>query len=60
MPIDLVAKALNQTSEDASRSEFRVSEEPDQVVLQTWDFAGQEMYYSMAHIFITAPGSRNT
>lgn len=28
------------------------------MVLQTWDFAGQEMYYSMAHIFITAPGSR--
>ena len=26
------------------------------MVLQTWDFAGQEMYYSMAHIFITTPG----
>ena len=31
-------------------------EDPDQVVLQTWDFAGQQMYYSMAHVFITAPG----
>ena len=31
-------------------------QDPDQVVLQTWDFAGQEMYYSMAHVFITAPG----
>ena len=23
-----------------------------QVVLQTWDFAGQEMYYNMAHVFL--------
>eukprot|EP00434_Breviolum_minutum_P006638 symbB.v1.2.005860.t1/scaffold335.1/size242651/11 len=46
MPMDLVAKAFNSTT----------SEDPDQVVLQTWDFAGQEMYYSMAHVFITAPG----
>jgi hypothetical protein len=21
------------------------------VVVQTWDFAGQEMYYNMAHVF---------
>ncbi|CAK9065618.1 unnamed protein product [Durusdinium trenchii] len=46
MPMDLVAKAMNQTG----------PEDPEQVVLQTWDFAGQEMYYSMAHVFITAPG----
>ena len=31
-------------------------QDPDQVILQTWDFAGQEMFYSMAHVFITSPG----
>ena len=24
---------------------------PEKVVVQTWDFAGQEMYYNMAHVF---------
>eukprot|EP00435_Cladocopium_sp_Y103_P037112 s328_g9.t1 len=28
----------------------------EQVVVQTWDFAGQEMYYNMAHVFLTALG----
>ncbi|CAL1144792.1 unnamed protein product, partial [Cladocopium goreaui] len=28
----------------------------EEVVVQTWDFAGQEMYYNMAHVFLTALG----
>eukprot|EP00434_Breviolum_minutum_P033522 symbB.v1.2.029665.t1/scaffold3277.1/size59865/4 len=30
--------------------------EVEKVVLQTWDFAGQEMYYNMAHVFLTSHG----
>lgn len=28
----------------------------EEVVVQTWDFAGQEAYYNMAHVFLTALG----
>mmetsp|Transcript_32811 Transcript_32811/g.75052 ORF Transcript_32811/g.75052 Transcript_32811/m.75052 type:complete len:1283 (+) Transcript_32811:60-3908(+) len=40
MPIDLLVQ-------DA--------ENPDEtIVMQAWDFAGQEMYYSMVHVFLTS------
>ena len=31
---------------------------PEKVVVQTWDFAGQEMYYNMAHVFGTPAALR--
>mmetsp|Transcript_121670 Transcript_121670/g.234639 ORF Transcript_121670/g.234639 Transcript_121670/m.234639 type:complete len:1500 (-) Transcript_121670:43-4542(-) len=47
MPVDLVAQAVRGDKEEPGR-------EP--VVMETWDFAGQEMYYSMAHVFVTSLG----
>lgn len=46
MPVDLIARAM-------SCEDF---EEQHPVVLQTWDFAGQEIYYNMAHVFLTELG----
>lgn len=46
MPLDLIAWHL----------EGQAPEERQRVILQTWDFAGQEMYYSMAHVFLTPLG----
>lgn len=46
MPVDLIVKALSGDAID--------EEQP--IVMQTWDFAGQDLYYSMAHVFLTALG----
>jgi len=51
MPADLLVEALN-----LENSDFADSGDQDPLVLQTWDFAGQEMYYAMAHIFLTSLG----
>ncbi|CAE8585121.1 unnamed protein product, partial [Polarella glacialis] len=47
MPVDLIAQAFSTDGE---------TEAATPVVMQTWDFAGQEMYYNMAHVFLTALG----
>ncbi|OLP83221.1 hypothetical protein AK812_SmicGene36038, partial [Symbiodinium microadriaticum] len=40
MPVDLIIKAIS--NEDAPHQR--------DVIMQTWDFAGQQMYYNMAHV----------
>eukprot|EP00929_Paragymnodinium_shiwhaense_P076608 TRINITY_DN39408_c0_g1_i1.p1 TRINITY_DN39408_c0_g1~~TRINITY_DN39408_c0_g1_i1.p1 ORF type:complete len:1532 (+),score=293.07 TRINITY_DN39408_c0_g1_i1:66-4661(+) len=45
MPVDLIVNAVS----DGQGAQ-------ETVVMQTWDFAGQEMYYSMAHVFLTPHG----
>ncbi|CAK0879674.1 unnamed protein product [Prorocentrum cordatum] len=47
MPVDLMAQALCGAGEPHGA---------EQVVMQTWDFAGQDMYYGMAHVFLTSRG----
>ncbi|CAJ1423754.1 unnamed protein product [Effrenium voratum] len=49
MPLDLIARAISTGAESTCSA-------VDKVVMQTWDFAGQQMYYNMAHVFMTAIG----
>eukprot|EP00439_Symbiodinium_sp_Y106_P068235 s28_g11.t1 len=46
MPVDLIIKAISNEDEPHQRD----------VIMQTWDFAGQQMYYNMAHVFLTSFG----
>lgn len=47
MPIDLIARSLSDSSRGA---------EDGKVVLETYDFGGQEVYYAMHHLFLTDCG----
>eukprot|EP00931_Biecheleriopsis_adriatica_P048667 TRINITY_DN28132_c0_g1_i1.p1 TRINITY_DN28132_c0_g1~~TRINITY_DN28132_c0_g1_i1.p1 ORF type:complete len:1666 (-),score=253.03 TRINITY_DN28132_c0_g1_i1:85-5082(-) len=46
MPVDLIARRLSQAP--GSRAE-----EEQTIVLEAYDFGGQEVYYSMHHLFLT-------
>eukprot|EP00971_Amphidinium_carterae_P217419 4316094-Amphidinium_carterae.1 len=46
MPFDLITQAKNGNADSTGS---------DTIIMQTWDFAGQDMYYSMAHVFLTTP-----
>jgi len=45
MPVDLITAVEPGTDE---------SDPDNTIVMQAWDFAGQQMYYSMVHVFLTS------
>jgi len=46
MPVDLIVRAVNEGPSRDARD----------IVMQTWDFAGDDLYYNMAHVFLTPCG----
>mmetsp|Transcript_65884 Transcript_65884/g.104360 ORF Transcript_65884/g.104360 Transcript_65884/m.104360 type:complete len:1561 (-) Transcript_65884:180-4862(-) len=48
MPCNLFASSKNSNNQEDN--------EKEPIVMQTWDFAGQKVYYDMVHLFLTAAG----
>ncbi|CAE7659045.1 pats1 [Symbiodinium pilosum] len=51
MPVDLIARRLGETAANVNSSS-----EDKAVVLEAYDFGGQEVYYAMHHLFLSDYG----
>ncbi|CAE7760870.1 Pip5kl1 [Symbiodinium necroappetens] len=51
MPVDLIARRLGETA-----ANLNTSHEDKTVVLEAYDFGGQEVYYAMHHLFLSDYG----